>query len=286
MRDFKSKVAAITGAGSGMGRALALELARRGCHVAISDITLEPLEETASQIAQEVGDRVRVTQQVLDVSDRDAVYAFAKATNAQHGKVNLIFNNAGVSVTDTVERLRQEDFEWLMNINFWGVVYGSQAFLPYLKEADEAHIINTASIFGVIAVPTQSAYNASKFAVRGFTEALHHELVATHIGVSCVQPGGVKTNIVKTSRYYPEDNQAPTKEEAAQAFESFAALSPPEAANIILRGVERRRCRILVGRDAQFLATVQRLFPERYHRLLSWLRNREERRRATANSAS
>jgi len=179
-----------------------------------------------------------------------------------------VFNNAGVSVTNTVEKLSYDDFEWLMNINFWGVVHGTKAFLPYLRKVDEAHIINTSSIFGVVAFPSQGAYNASKFAVRGFTEALRQELAGTHIGVSCVQPGGVKTNIVKTSRYYATDNEAPTKDEMTRSFEQLAALTPRDAAMQILRGVENNRGRVLVGKDAKLLAWIQRLFPESYARRL------------------
>lgn len=268
MRIFTNRVAAITGAGSGMGRALAVELASQGCHVAISDVSEAALADTLAQLADA---QVRVSSHVVDVADREAMFAFAAAVEAQHGQVHMIFNNAGVSVTDSVERMRLQDFEWLMNINFWGVVYGTQAFLPLLKRADAGHIINTASIFGVVAMPSQSAYNASKFAVRGFTESLRQELADTRIGVTCVQPGGVKTNIVKTSRYYPLDNEAPTQDEAAASFEAVAALTPPEAARIILKGVQRNRCRVLVGKDAWLMATLQRLMPERYPAAIAWI---------------
>ena len=265
MRDFRNKVAAITGAGSGMGRALALELASRGCAVAIADIGTAALEETRSMLHNT---QVAVSSHIVDVADRAAMERFAADVVRIHGKVNLVFNNAGVSVTNTVEKLSYEDFEWLMNINFWGVVHGTKAFLPYLRQVDEAHIINTSSIFGVVAFPRQSAYNASKFAVRGFTEALRQELAETHIGVSCVQPGGVKTNIVKTSRYYAADNEAPTKEELTKSFEELAALTPHDAAMQILRGVEGNRGRVLVGKDAKLLAWIARLFPESYARRL------------------
>ena len=276
MKEFKNKVAAITGAGSGMGRALALELATRGCAVAIADVGQDALNETEAMLRQS---SVKVSSHLIDVADRVAVERFAADVVRIHGKVNLIFNNAGVSVSNTVERLSYDDFEWLMNINFWGVVHGTKAFLPYLRQADEAHIVNTSSIFGVVAFASQSAYNASKFAVRGFTEALRQELADTHIGVSCVQPGGVKTNIVKTSRYYAADNEAATKEEVTTRFEQMAALTPREAARQILRGVERNRGRVLVGRDAQLLAWIQRLFPERYQQLLGTITNRIMRRR-------
>jgi NADP-dependent 3-hydroxy acid dehydrogenase YdfG len=265
MRDFRNKVAAITGAGSGMGRALALELASRGCAVAIADIGTAALEETRSMLHNT---QVAVSSHIVDVADRAAMERFAADVVLIHGKVNLVFNNAGVSVTNTVEKLSYEDFEWLMNINFWGVVHGTKAFLPHLRQVDEAHIINTSSIFGVVAFPSQGAYNASKFAVRGFTEALRQELADTHIGVSCVQPGGVKTNIVKTSRYYAADNEAPTKEELMKSFEELAGLTPHDAAVQILRGVEGNRGRVLVGKDAKLLAWIARLFPESYARRL------------------
>jgi NAD(P)-dependent dehydrogenase (short-subunit alcohol dehydrogenase family) len=261
MRDFRGRVAAITGAGSGMGRALALELAARGCAVAIADVVPAGLDETDRLLAERGAAR---STHVVDVADRRAVEAFAADAAREHGRVNLLFNNAGVSVTNSVERLSYADFEWLMNINFWGVVHGTKAFLPYLRQVDAAHIVNTSSIFGVIAVPSQSAYNASKFAVRGFTEALRQELSDTHIGVSCVLPGGVKTNIVKTSRYYQSDNTAPTKDEMVVQFERIAALSPAQAATQILAGVTRNRSRILIGRDAHLLALLERLFPRTY----------------------
>jgi NADP-dependent 3-hydroxy acid dehydrogenase YdfG len=270
MKDFRNKVAAITGAGSGMGRALALELAARGSAVAIADITPTALAETAGLLRDA---NVAVSTHVVDVAERAAMERFAADVVRIHGKVNLIFNNAGVSVTSTIEQLSYEDFEWLMNINFWGVVHGTKAFLPYLKQVDDAHIVNTASIFGVVAFPTQGAYNASKFAVRGFTEALRQELAATHIGVTCVQPGGVKTNIVKTSRYYARDNEAPTQDEMVQNFERLAALTPAQAASQILAGVARNRVRVLVGKDAKLLAWIQRLFPESYGRRLDGLTN-------------
>lgn len=266
MKSFSNKVAAITGAGSGMGRALAVQLAKLNCAVAISDVVDENLLETESLIKEY---DVKVTRHLVDVSDRSVMEQYASEVNATHGKVNLIFNNAGVSVTDSAEHMNYEDFEWLMNINFWGVVHGTRAFLPYLKEASEAHIINTSSIFGILSFPTQSAYNASKFAVRGYTESLRQELADTHIGVSCVHPGGVKTNIIKTSRYTPSDNESPTKEEFEENFEQMAALTSDEAALIILRGVEKNKARILVGKDAKLLTWISRLAPVNYPRLLA-----------------
>jgi len=264
MKDFSGKVAAITGAGSGMGRALAIALAKQGCHVAISDVDTINLHETESLIKADV----KVTCHIVDVANKLDVKNYSNAVVQQHGKVNMIFNNAGVSVTDTVEHMSLEDFEWLMNINFWGVVYGTRAFLPLVKDQPEAHIINTSSIFGVIALPSQSAYNASKFAVRGFTYALRQELADTQIGVSCVQPGGVKTSIIKNSRFVPTDNASPTKEEFVTKFESLAGLTSEQAAEQILSGVRKNKAQILVGKDAKLIALLERILPIGYQKLI------------------
>jgi NAD(P)-dependent dehydrogenase (short-subunit alcohol dehydrogenase family) len=266
MRTYSNKVAVITGAGSGIGRALAVQLAKLDCAVAISDVVDDTLSETEALL--DTYD-VKVTRHLVDVADREAMERFAREANESHGKINLLFNNAGVSVTDSAEHMSYEDFEWLMNINFWGVVHGTKAFLPFLQQASEARIVNTSSVFGILSFPTQSAYNASKFAVRGYTEALRQELADTHIGVSCVHPGGVKTNIVKTSRYTPSTNESPTKEDFEETFEQMAALTSDEAALIILRGVKKNKARILVGRDAKLLSLISRLAPANYPRLLS-----------------
>src|SRR3954469_19721045 len=195
MKAFQGRVAAITGAGSGIGRALARELAARGTHLALSDIDDVGLAETVTLCE---GAGVKVTSQRVDVADRDAVYAWADQVVADHGTVNFIFNNAGVALGATVEAMSYTDFEWLMGINFWGVVHGTKAFLPHLRASGEGHVVNMSSVFGLISVPAQSAYNASKFAVRGFTDALRMELDAEGSAVSAttVHPGGVKTNII------------------------------------------------------------------------------------------
>ena len=273
MSNFKQQVAAITGAGSGMGRALAQALAQQGCHLAIADINQKGLSETVSSITDQAGDvsPVKLTTHIVDVADRQAMVQFAADVVEEHGKVNMIFNNAGVTVIDSVEHMSDENFEWLMGINFWGVVNGTRAFLPHLSQTEPCHIVNTSSIFGSIAVPGQSAYNASKFAVRGFTYALRMELAETHplLGVSCVQPGGVKTNIVKDSRYLPSDNSAPTKEEVSAKFESLAGLTSSQAANQILRGVKKNKAQILVGKDAWLMALLERIVPIGYMRLIA-----------------
>ncbi|MDA0979241.1 MAG: SDR family NAD(P)-dependent oxidoreductase, partial [Proteobacteria bacterium] len=239
--DFKDKVAAITGAGSGMGQALAILLAQRGCHLSLADVNERGLQSTVDQI----GTAVTTTVQRVDMADRAAVEAWAAATVADHGRANLIFNNAGVSVTGNAEQMPYEDMQWLMNINFWGVVYGCRAFLPYLHEVPEAAVVNTSSIFGSLAFPTQSIYNASKFAVRGYTYALRQELKNTGIGVSCVQPGGVKTNIVRASRIIPTDNTSANRDDFIQRFDELAGLTSLEAAERILKGVLKNKAQIL-----------------------------------------
>ena len=199
MNSFINKVAAITGAGSGIGRALALNLAGQGCNLAISDVNAAGLKETAEAARQQ---GVKVLETVVNVADRAAVHAWADEVVREFGKVNLIFNNAGVAHAGTVEGSDYTEYEWIMNINFWGVMHGTKAFLPYLKATGDGHIVNISSIFGLFAQPGMSAYNATKFAVRGFTEALRQELDMDACGVSasCVHPGGIKTNIAKTAR--------------------------------------------------------------------------------------
>jgi len=261
MKNFKNKVAAITGAASGMGRTLALDLAGRGCHLALSDVNAKGLAETA-QLATKLG--VKVTTAQVNVADRDQMYAWAAQVVKDHGKVNLIFNNAGVALGATVESVKPEDFEWIMGINFWGVVWGTQAFLPHLKAAGEGHVINTSSLFGLLAVPTQGTYNASKFAVRGLTEALRQELDMEQCGVSatCVHPGGIRTNIAMAARIDPAMAAlgGGDVEAARKRFDKLLNTTTAEsAARQILRAVERNQRRVLVGPDAKFLDKVVRL---------------------------
>src|SRR5690606_19998891 len=197
-----------------IGRATAIELARRGARVAMTDLNRGGLAETEALIKAAGGE---ATTYLLDVADRDAVYAFAQEIEAAHGGADIVINNAGVAQIARVDELAYDDFEWVMNIDFWGMVYGTKAFLPQLQAKGGGHIVNVSSIFGLISVPTQAAYNSAKFAIRGFTEALRHEMKGTDIQVSCVHPGGIKTNIVRNARFL-QSTQATVREDAASGF--------------------------------------------------------------------
>jgi NAD(P)-dependent dehydrogenase (short-subunit alcohol dehydrogenase family) len=254
-----------------MGRTLALELARRGCHLSLSDVNEIGLAETA-QMAGKLG--VKVTTTKLNVADREAMNAWAEQTVRDHGKVNLIFNNAGVALGAFVETVKPSDFEWIMGINFWGVVWGTQAFLPHLKKAGEGHIINTSSLFGLLSVPTQGTYNASKFAVRGFTEALRQELDMENSGVSatCVHPGGIRTNIAKAAKMDESMIKATggKVEKARAKFDKLLDMTTAEsAAKQILAAVEGNKRRVLVGIDAKFLDKLVRVLGSWYQPIIT-----------------
>jgi short-subunit dehydrogenase len=268
VKDFNGRVAAITGAGSGIGRALARDLAGRGAHLALSDIDEVGLAETVSLCE---GARVKVSSQRVDVADREAVYAWADRAAEEHGKVNLIFNNAGVALGATIDSMSYEDLEWLMSINFWGVVYGTKAFLPHLRAAGEGHVVNVSSVFGLISVPSQSAYNAAKFAVRGFTDALRMELDLENCGVSAttIHPGGIKTNIARNARMDASAaSLAGGAERARNEFDKVAITRPEKAARQILAAVESNRRRALIGPDAKVIDFISRLPTGLYQRVL------------------
>jgi NAD(P)-dependent dehydrogenase (short-subunit alcohol dehydrogenase family) len=273
MKSFRSKVAAITGAGSGMGRTLSLALARRGCHLALSDIDATGLAETRRLVEAMGGTSpVTVTSRRLDVADRDDVTRWASEVVRDHGRCNLIFNNAGISYGSTVEGTEYDDFEKVMNVNFWGVVHGTKAFLPHLRASGEGHVVNTSSIFGLIGVPGQNTYNASKFAVRGFTEALRIELdiMRAPVSATSVHPGGIKTNIARASKMHGSLKDLGFSDVAGipGIFEKFFRLSAEDAAEVILRGVERNAGRVLVGADAHVIDQIQRFLPERYQAIV------------------
>jgi NAD(P)-dependent dehydrogenase (short-subunit alcohol dehydrogenase family) len=263
---FTGKVCVVTGAGSGIGRALALNLAVHGARLAISDIDREAVGETA-RLAAQVG--AEVEAYALDVADREAVFDHAEQVRQRFGNANLVINNAGVAVGADVKDISYEDFEWIMGINFWGVVHGTKAFLPQLIASGDGHLVNLSSVFGIIAVPSQGSYNAAKFAVRGFTEALRQEMLVdgAPVTVSCVHPGGVKTNIARNARM--TGDQLPGGEEAAEAFEKIARTTPAQAAAVILRGAARGRPKILVGVDAHMIDWTQRLTGAGYEQLIA-----------------
>ncbi|HEV3054112.1 MAG TPA: SDR family NAD(P)-dependent oxidoreductase [Solirubrobacteraceae bacterium] len=262
MKDFGGKVCVVTGAGSGIGRALSLDLAGRGARLALSDIDGERVE--ASRTACEQRGAREVLASRLDVSERAAVFKHADSVLERFGTVNLVVNNAGVALEGTVLDTTIEDYEWIMGINFWGVVYGCKAFLPHLIASRDGYVVNISSIFGIIAVPGQSGYHAAKFGVRGFTESLREEmLMAGHpVGVSCVHPGGVKTDIARAARSEIDER------ERVERFQQLARLTPEQAARIILKGVAARRARILVGNDARALDLLQRATGARYQELV------------------
>lgn len=263
MKSFKNKVAVVTGAGSGIGQALALELAKGGASLAISDINENSVAETAAQ-CRALG--ARVEHYRLDVGSREAIYSHAEAVVRDFGRVNLVINNAGVAVNASVRELSDEDFHWLMNINFWGVVHGTRAFLPHVTASGEGHIVNISSIFGMIGVPKQSAYNAAKFAVRGFTESLRQEMAieGKAVGVSCVHPGGVRTNIAKMARKGASD----ANRDLGQVFDKLARTTPEKAAKVILAGVRNNEARIFIGADAKAMDWMQRILGSGYQRII------------------
>ena len=262
MAYSNGKLAVITGAGSGIGRALAQQLNRDGCALLLSDINAQGLDETVRSLQRS---DISTKTQVLDIADRKAVHAWADQIAAEHGHIDILINNAGVALMATVEESTYEDIEWLMNINFWGVVYGTKAFLPLLRKAKQGHLVNLSSIFGIVGIPTQSAYNAAKFAVRGYTEALRHELEDSNVHVCCVHPGGIKTNIALNSR---SANKTSDKDERHANFEKFARTTPESAAAQIIAAIEAKKVRLLIGSDAKFLSLVSRLFPVSYPRFL------------------
>ncbi|MFM0503533.1 SDR family NAD(P)-dependent oxidoreductase [Paraburkholderia caffeinilytica] len=266
MQTFQGKVAAITGAGSGIGRELAIQLAAQGCHLSLADLDETNVSATAA-LARDTNPAVRVTVSTLDVADREAVFAWAERTANEYGKINLIFNNAGVALSGTAEATTIDKFTWLMNINFWGVVHGTQAFLPYLRASGNGHVVNTSSLFGLLAAPGSSTYNAAKFAVRGYTESLRQELDLMRCGVSatCVLPGGIKTAIARNAR--TDASIAALGIDPATRTDKFSknlVTSASRAAGIILAAVRQNKRRVLVGKDAVLLDKIQRVFPSAY----------------------
>lgn len=266
--DVTDKVAVITGAGSGIGRALAIAFTQQGASVAISDWNAENVADTARMIE---GNGTKVLTDPFDVSDRATFEAHAERVIAEFGRADIIINNAGVSLAAQVATMTYEDFEWVMDIDFWGVVHGTKAFLPHLLERGDGAIVNVSSVFGLFSMPTQSAYNAAKLAVRGFTEALQQEVEGTDILVTRVHPGGVKTNIVRHGRMRESMEPGGDPDQAADDFENAVRTTPEKAAQIIIRGIAKRKSRILIGPDAVVLDVLVRALPVGHQRVIGML---------------
>ena len=271
MKSFKNKVAVITGAGSGIGRALAIQLAKEHCQLALSDINMAGLQKT-EQLIREFDTTLQIKTYSFDVSNQQAMLAHAEEVEKEFGHINLLFNNAGVALSARLDEVTREDFEWLFNINFWGVVNGTEAFLPSLKRSGDGHIINISSVFGMISLPKQGTYNASKFAVRGYTESLVQEMkVKGHnVGVSCVHPGGIATDIARNARM-DADDQA---NGMADTFDKVVQTTPEQAAKTILKGVRNNKRRIMVGPDAHLIHFLVRLLGSHYQVITQWLSKR------------
>lgn len=264
----KNSVAVITGAASGIGRALAVRFAEEKiAGIAICDVNEQGLNETFEMV-EKLG--ATVSKHIVDTSKLEQIERLKTEVLEKHGRATHLINNAGVGLMGTFEQISLEDFEWLMSINFWGVVYGCKVFLPILKSQESAHIVNISSVFGLVAPPEQTAYCASKFAVRGFTESLRHELEETNVRVSSVHPGGIKTNIARNSRIgekTPEDY----KEQGVKFFDKVALTSPEQAAETIINGIKAENPRILIGKDAHAINYVSRLFPKKYLKVVEKL---------------
>jgi len=269
MTAIRGSAAAVTGAASGIGRALALELAARGCDLALADRDEAGLQTVAAEINRTHSRKV--TAHRVDVSEPQQIADFAQAATSAHPGLNIVVNNAGVALLGQFNEIDQAQMDWLMNINFWGVVHATRAFLPHLARQREAHIVNLSSIFGIIAPPGQTAYAAAKFAVRGFSESLRHELqmAASPIRLSVVHPGGVSTNIVRNSRAGTGVTDNERRAQLIERFDAAAKTTPAAAALRIIQGIEKNQPRILIGNDARFMDLLQRFRPATYWAVLA-----------------
>ena len=279
MTEIRGAAAAVTGAASGIGRALAIELAARGCDLALADRDEGGLRSVAAEIAQANSQKVSVHR--VDVSQASEIADFARAAIAAHPALNIVVNNAGVALLGQFHEIDQAQMDWLFNINFWGVVHATRAFLPHLAAQREAHIVNLSSIYGIVAPPGQTAYSSAKFAVRGFSESLRHELQAagSPVRLSVVHPGGVSTNIVRNMRMGSGITDNERRAQVIEFFDRFARTTPKDAALRIIKGIGRNEPRILIGSDARFMDLLQRFRPATYWNVMA--RRTEKMRKAT-----
>jgi short-subunit dehydrogenase len=269
MTAIRGSTAAITGAANGIGRSLAIELATRGCNLALADRDGAALQAVASEIL--AAQPCKVITHVFDISDAPAIEAFAEAATSAHPTLNILINNAGVALMGSFGEIALSQMEWLININFWGVVRGTHAFLPHLSRQPHSHIVNLSSVFGIIAPPGQCSYAAAKFAVRGFSESLRHELDAANspVRLSVVHPGGIATHIARNSRTGSGMTDNERRAKSIERFEAAARTTPQQAALRIIKGIEKDEPRILIGSDARMLDLLQRFRPATYWKVLS-----------------
>lgn len=271
MKNLSGKVVALTGAASGIGRCLAIQLADKGCHLALADVDRKGLEETIALLSG----NTKVSMYIVDVADKDRVYAWAEEVVADHGQVDVIINNAGVASTTSIEDISYQDFDWVFNIVFYGVLYGTKAFLPYLKQRPEANIVNISSVNGFVPFPNNGPYNAAKHAVKGLNQTLIQELRNTNIRVTSVHPGGIKTNIVRNSRSADDFLE---KDKKVKAFDKAAGTTAEKAASIIIGGLVKNRKRQLVGKDAVVIDLLVRMFPQGFSDLVGFAVGRKDRK--------
>jgi len=266
MKDLKGKVVVITGAALGMGRELAVKLSRQGCIVAISDINKDELEKTASLIKNQGG---IVSTHILDVSNKDDVFAFADKVIEIHRKVDILINNAGVIMVSPLKELTMEDFEWVLNINLWGVIHCSLAFIPHLKKQADSNLVNISSTYGLIGIPLHIPYCTSKFAVKGFSESLKLELFDTSISVSCVYPNLIKTSISSSGRYNGMEKYLNIDELQAKFYDLFKTMEPGECAEVIIKkAIRKNKARVLVGKQLATIEFLGRVLAGSYHKLI------------------
>jgi len=269
MKNLQNKVAVVTGAGSGIGRQLAHQFAKAGAELVLADIVEKNLTATVGELYGQT----KITSHVVDVSKRDQVYALADKAIKDHGQVDIVINNAGVVVLQPIDEVSYEDFEWVMNVNFWGVVYGTLAFLPHLKTRPEASVVNISSVNGFVPFPNNGPYNCSKYAVYGFNETLHQELADTNVVVTSVHPGGIKTNIVRNARVHTAPSGG-DKSQITDRFDLIARTSPEDAAKAILGAIKHKDKKLLIGLDAYVMDVAKRLMPETFTELVGTMTKR------------